>query len=134
MSNDPAPKENNATGALLTWAACAGFFVVCLGVIAVANYRSRPAAAVDADLVARRQALLKETTARGMQLITEPGKNADGTYRIPVDAAVQVLLRDAQSLHLVQELARRKPAAPPPETDKAAPSEPPQPAPVPAGK
>lgn len=119
MSNPPAYKENNATGAMLTWVAFVGIFAIAFTVIAIANFTTRPKAAVDADLVAKRQALLKENSARAHQLISEPGKNADGTYRIPVDAAVQVLLRDPKGLHLVETLARKQaPATTPPAETK----------------
>ena len=113
MSNETHSEENGSTGAMLTWAAFAGIFLIAFAVIAVANFVVSPKAEVDADLVARRQALLKENTAKALQLISEPGKNADGTYRIPVDQAMQVLRRDQQSWSLVERTARRTATQPP---------------------
>lgn len=107
MSNETHSHEDGAAGAMLTWAAFAGIFLIAFAVIAVANFAVSPKAEVDADLVARRQTLLRENTAKAQQLISEPGKNADGTYRIPVDQAMQVLLRDPQSWGLVEKQARK---------------------------
>ncbi len=118
MSDETHSEENSAAGAMLTWAAFAGIFLIAFAVIAIANFAVSPKSGVDADWVARRQALLEENTAKGRQLIAEPGKNADGTFRIPVEQAMQVLLRDRASWALVETLARGN-ATPAPVPEKS---------------
>ncbi|MDR2981477.1 MAG: hypothetical protein LBV12_04430 [Puniceicoccales bacterium] len=110
MSEESSHKENDGKGSLLTWVGVVGVFAIAFAVLALSNFYSRAKTSVDAELIQKRQALLKENNAKAYQLITEPGKNGDGTFRIPVKDAVQVLLRDGKSLHMVEESARKQTA------------------------
>ncbi len=64
----------------------------------------------------RRQAqkvLRAENAKKGLALITEPARNADGTYRIPVKDAAALIAADVKVVAKIQAAAAPAPAAAP---------------------
>ena len=73
----------------------------------------RKAPDADTERRAAQKALRSENTKKGLALINEPGRNADGTYRIPVKDAAALIAADVKVVAKIQAAAAPAPAAAP---------------------
>lgn len=103
--------ERNVGGdAALTWLGVLGAVAICFAIFAAANYFATAKTPPDFERIKQRKELLDAVTGKGRLLISEPGKNADGTFRIPVSEAEKILLGGTagEKFGLVQETARKE--------------------------
>ena len=77
-----------------TWIGVAAFVVAALGVLLAAHLATRPA---QSPLAASRDAQVRlrlELEAKAKEALSTPARNADGTYRVPIEQAMELLARD----------------------------------------
>jgi len=94
-----------------TWLGVAAFVLVALGVLLAAHLATRPA---QSPLAASREAQVRlrlELEAKAREALTVPARNADGTYRVPVDQAMELLARDNSRFEAFRQAAAREQAA-----------------------
>lgn len=90
-SRGPAPLVGAHTR---SWLGAAAFVAVAVACVASAYLLTRPSAAVDAASRAQQVQLRRDIEAKAQQALTQPGRNADGTYRVPIDQAMALLAAD----------------------------------------
>jgi hypothetical protein len=94
-----------------TWIGVAAFVVVALGVLLAAHLATRPA---QSPLAASRDAQVRlrlELEAKAKEALTTPARNADGTYRVPIEQAMELLVRDNSRFEAFRQAAVKEQAA-----------------------
>lgn len=92
-------EQSDSSNAFLTYLGVAACFAITAAVFMVAygnQYRDTPP--VSESLRNQRVELRKKVEGDSRTLISEYGKNADGTHRIPVDKAVEILVTNPAAL------------------------------------
>lgn len=90
MSESAKPMLSEST---VTYFGVLGAVVVAAAVFAVAyGARSADTPAINDDLRKQRVQRRLEVEGAGRKLITEYGKNTDGTYRIPAQKSAEILI------------------------------------------
>lgn len=90
--------SESASKSLISESTVTYFGVVAAVIVAAAVFavayaaRSADTPAVNADLRKQRVDLRLEVEGAGRKLITEYGRNTDGTYRIPADKAAELIV------------------------------------------
>lgn len=77
-----------------SWLGAAAFVAVAFACVAAAYLLTRPAGRVDAASRAQQVQLRQDLEAKAREALTQPARNADGTYRVPIDQAMALLAAD----------------------------------------
>ncbi len=100
-------------GQIASWLRLVCFIAAALIVTAYAYLAVRQAPNEEADRRQAQKTLRADNAKKGLALINEPGRNADGTYRIPVKAAAALIAADKKIVAKIQAAAAPPPAAAP---------------------
>lgn len=100
-------------GQIASWLRLVCFLAAALIVTGYVYLSVRKAPNAEAERRQAQKTLRAENTKKGLALITEPGRNADGTYRIPVKDAAALIAADNQVVAKLQAAAAPAPAAAP---------------------
>jgi len=108
-SRGPAPLVGAHT---LSWLGAAAFVAVAVGCIAAAYFLTRPAGRVDAASRAQQVQLRRDLETKAQEALTQPARNADGTYRVPIDQAMALLAADNSRFAQFRAASQPAPAQP----------------------
>ena len=97
-------------GQIASWLRIVCFAAAALIVTGYVYLSVRKAPNAEADRRAAQKVLRAENTKKGLALINEPGRNADGTYRIPVKDAAALIVADNKVVAKLQAAAGPAPA------------------------
>ena len=100
-------------GQIASWLRIVCFIAAALIVTAYTYLSVRKAPNAEAERRAAQRALRAENAKKGLALINEPGRNVDGTYRIPVKDAAALIVADSKVVAKLQASAAPAPAAAP---------------------
>jgi len=100
-------------GQIASWLRLVCFIAAALIVTAYAYLAVRQAPNEEADRRQAQKTLRADNAKKGLALINEPGRNADGTYRIPVKDAAALIAADSKIIAKIQAAAAPPPAAAP---------------------
>ena len=100
-------------GQIASWLRIVCFAAAALILTGYVYLSVRKAPNAEAERRQAQKALRTENAKKGLALITEPGRNADGTYRIPVKDAAALIVADAKVVAKIQAAAAPAPAAAP---------------------
>ncbi len=100
-------------GQIASWLRLVCFIAAALIVTAYAYLAVRQAPNEEADRRQAQKTLRADNAKKGLALINEPGRNADGTYRIPVKDAAALIAADNKIVAKIQAAAAPPPAAAP---------------------
>jgi mono/diheme cytochrome c family protein len=100
MSEQSSPREPRPLipGQVASWIGLVAFLAAASVVVAYAYFATRPTTNADADRRAAQKALRAKTESEGQALLTGAARNADGTYRVPVETALSVIAADPKAL------------------------------------
>jgi mono/diheme cytochrome c family protein len=98
---------------IASWLRLVCFIAAALIVTAFAYLAVRKAPNEEANRRQDQKALRADNSKKGLALITEPGRNADGTYRIPVQDAAALIAADIKVVAKIQAAAAPAPATAP---------------------
>jgi mono/diheme cytochrome c family protein len=99
-------------GQIAAWLRIVCFAAAALIVTGYVYLSVRKAPNAEAERRQAQKALRAENAKKGLALITEPGRNADGTYRIPVKDAAALIVADPKVVAKIQAAGAPAPAAP----------------------
>jgi len=97
-------------GQIASWLRLVCFAAAALIVTAYAYLAVRQAPNEEADRRKAQKDLRAENAKKAQALLTEPARNADGTYRIPVKAATALIAADNKVIAKIQAAAAPAPA------------------------
>ena len=100
-------------GQIASWLRLVCFAAAALIVTGYVYLSVRKAPNAEAERRQAQKALRAENAKKGQALITEPGRNTDGTYRIPVKDAAALIAADVKVVAKIQAAAAPAPAAAP---------------------
>ena len=100
-------------GQIASWLRLVCFIAAALIVTGFVYLSVRKAPNAEAERRLAQKALRADNTKKGLALISEPGRNADGTYRIPVKDAAALIAADNKVVAKIQAAAAPAPAAAP---------------------
>ena len=100
-------------GQIASWLRLVCFAAAALIATGYVYLSVRQAPNEEADRRKAQKALRADNSKKGLALITEPGRNADGTYRIPVKDAAALIAADVKVVAKIQAAAAPAPAAAP---------------------
>ena len=100
-------------GQIASWLRLVCYIAAALIVTSYVYLSVRKAPNQEADRRQAQKALRADNAKKGLALITEPGRNADGTYRIPVKDAAALIAADVKVVAKIQAAAAPAPAAAP---------------------
>jgi mono/diheme cytochrome c family protein len=100
-------------GQIASWLRLVCFIAAALIVTAYVYLSVRNAPNAEAERRLAQKALRADNSKKGLALINEPGRNADGTYRIPVKDAAALIAADVKVVAKIQAAAAPAPAATP---------------------
>lgn len=98
-------------GQIASWLRLVCFAAAALIATGYVYLSVRKAPNAEAERRQAQKALRAENAKKGQALITEPGRNADGTYRIPVKEAAALIAADNKVVAKLQAAAAPAPAA-----------------------
>jgi len=100
MSEPTSPREPRPLipGQVASWLGLLAFFAAGGLVVGYATYASRPATTTDADRRVTQKALRAKSESEGQALLTGAARHADGTFRVPIETAMAVLVADPKAL------------------------------------
>ena len=111
MSDHRRPPRPLLGSHSLAWIGAA---VLVLAVVAVLTQAFRSNRSAASALAANREQHLKlrhEIEAKARQALTQPGRNPDGTYRVPIDQVLALAAKDPRVLDAPRERALRAQSA-----------------------
>lgn len=100
-------------GQIASWLRLVCFAAAALIVTGYVYLSVRKAPNAEAERRQAQKVLRAENAKKGLALITEPARNADGTYRIPVKDAAALIAADNKVVAKLQAAAAPAPAAAP---------------------
>ena len=100
-------------GQIASWLRLVCFAAAALIATGYVYLSVRKAPNAEAERRQAQKALRAENAKKGLALITEPARNADGTYRIPVKDAAAFIVADVKVVAKIQAAAAPAPAAAP---------------------
>jgi hypothetical protein len=100
-------------GQIASWLRLVCFAAAALVVTAYVYLSVRKAPNAEAERRLAQRDLRADNTKKGLALITEPGRNADGTYRISVQDAAALIAADVKVVAKIQAAAAPAPVAAP---------------------
>jgi len=113
MSEQPSSGRPLLPGQIASWLRYVCFAAAALVVTGYVYLSVRKAPNAEAERRQAQKALRSENAKKGQALLTEPGRNADGTYRIPVKDAAALIAADNKVVAKIQAAAAPAPAAAP---------------------
>ena len=100
-------------GQIASWLRLVCYIAAALIVTGYVYLSVRQVPNQEADRRQAQKALRADNAKKGLALITEPGRNADGTYRIPVKDAAALIAADVKVVAKIQAAAAPAPVAAP---------------------
>jgi len=100
-------------GQIASWLLLVCFIAAALIVTGYVYLSVRKAPNAEAERRLAQKALRADNSKKGLALINEPGRNADGTYRIPVKDAAALIAADVKVVAKIQAAAAPAPVAAP---------------------
>jgi mono/diheme cytochrome c family protein len=100
-------------GQIASWLRLVCFAAAALIVTGYVYLSVRKSPDAEAERRQAQKALRAENSKKGQALINEPGRNADGTYRIPVKDAAALIAADVKVVAKIQASAAPAPAPAP---------------------
>jgi mono/diheme cytochrome c family protein len=100
-------------GQIASWLRLICFIAAAVIITGYVYLSVRQAPNEEANRRLDQKALRADNSKKGLALITEPGRNADGTYRIPVQDAAALIAADNKVVAKIQAAAAPAPAAAP---------------------
>ena len=100
-------------GQIASWLRLVCFAAAALIVTGYVYLSVRKAPDAEAERRQAQKVLRAENAKKGLALITEPARNADGTYRIPVKDAAALIAADVKVVAKIQAAAAPAPVAAP---------------------
>ena len=100
-------------GQIASWLRLVCYIAAALIVTGYVYLSVRKSPNQEADRRQAQKALRADNAKKGLALITEPGRNADGTYRIPVKDAAALIAADVKVVAKIQAAAAPAPVAAP---------------------
>jgi mono/diheme cytochrome c family protein len=100
-------------GQIASWLRLVCFVAAALIVTGYVYLSVRKAPNAEAERRLAQKALRADNSKKGLALINEPGRNADGTYRIPVKDAAALIAADVKVVAKIQAAAAPAPVAAP---------------------
>ena len=94
-SREPRPL---IPGQVASWLGLVAFLAAGAVVVGYAYFATRPKTNADLERRAAQKALRAKTESEGQALLAGVARNADGTYRVPVETAMAVLAADPKAL------------------------------------
>ncbi len=79
------------SGQVASWLGVIAFVAVAIAVIAYAYLAFRSPSGVDADRRLAQKSLRADLESKAKGKLTDSGRNADGTYHIPIESAVALI-------------------------------------------
>lgn len=111
--SDPRRQSRPLLGShTLGWIGAAVAVVAVAAALAAALRSNRPSP--QAALAANREQQLRlrqEIEAKAQEALTKPARNADGTYRVPIDQVLALAAKEPSRLDAVREHALKEQAA-----------------------
>jgi len=100
MSEQSFPREPRPLipGQVASWLGVVAFLAAASVVVGYAYFATRPKSNADADRRVAQKTLRAKTESEGQALLTGTARNADGTFRVPVETAMAVLAADPKAL------------------------------------
>ena len=92
-------------GQIASWLRLVCFIAAALIVTGFVYLSVRKAPNAEAERRLAQKALRADNTKKGLALISEPGRNADGSYRIPVKDAAALIAADNKVVAKIQSAA-----------------------------
>ena len=93
---------------ILSWLGAASYVLVAFGVIAAAHFATRPTKPATAANREQHVQLRRDIEAKARQALTQPGRNADGTYRVPLEQTLLLVAQDPRRLDAVRAQALKE--------------------------
>ena len=101
------------SGQVASWLGVIAFVAVAIAVIAYAYLAFRSHDGVDADRRTAQKALRADLESKAKGKLTDSGRNADGTYHIPVGSAVALIAAKPEILAKLRQSNANGGEAPP---------------------
>lgn len=100
MSESSQPREPRPLipGQVASWLGLVAFLAAAAVVVGYAYFATRPSTNTDVERRAAQKALRAKTETEGQALLTGAARNADGTFRVPVETAMSVIAADPKAL------------------------------------
>lgn len=100
MSESSQPREPRPLipAQVASWLGLVAFLAAAAVVVGYAYFATRPRTNADVERRAAQKALRAKTETEGQALLTGAGRNADGTFRVPVETAMSVIAADPKAL------------------------------------
>jgi len=102
-----------------SWLGILAFVFVAIFAIAYAYVAFSPKTNSDTERRLAEKALRADTESKAKGLISDTGLNSDGTYRVPVEAAMSLIAANSDLVIKMRSYAAPGPSAPQPVTAKA---------------
>ena len=106
-------------GQVASWLGILAFVFVAIFAIAYAYVAFSPKTNSDVERRIAEKALRADTESKAKGLISATGLNSDGTYRVPVEAAMSLIAADSDLVNKMRSYSAPGPSAPQPVTLKA---------------
>ena len=100
MSESSHPREPRPLipGQVASWLGLVAFLAAAAVVVGYAYFATRPSTNTDVERRAAQKALRAKTETEGQALLAGAARNADGTFRVPVETAMSVIAADPKAL------------------------------------
>jgi mono/diheme cytochrome c family protein len=100
MSESSHPREPRPLipGQVASWLGLVAFLAAAAVVVGYAYFATRPSTNTDVERRAAQKALRAKTETEGQALLAVAARNADGTFRVPVETAMSVIAADPKAL------------------------------------
>ena len=100
MSESSHPREPRPLipGQVASWLGLVAFLAAASVVVGYAYFATRPSTNTDVERRAAQKALRAKTETEGQALLAGAARNADGTFRVPVETAMSVIAADPKAL------------------------------------
>ena len=100
MSESSQPREPRPLipAQVASWLGLVAFLAAAAVVVGYAYFATRPRTNADVERRAAQKALRAKTETEGQALLTGAARNADGTFRVPVETAMSVIAADPKAL------------------------------------
>ena len=100
MSESSQPREPRPLipAQVASWLGLVAFLAAAALVVGYAYFATRPSTNTDVERRAAQKALRAKTETEGQALLAGAARNADGTFRVPVETAMSVIAADPKAL------------------------------------
>ncbi len=116
MSESSQPREPRPLipAQVASWLGLVAFLAAAAVVVGYAYFATRPRTNADVERRAAQKALRAKTETEGQALLAGAARNADGTFRLPVATAMEVIAADPKALASFKPAPAAPAAAPAP--------------------